>query len=509
MQAIEKIRSFLLKFPLLSPLLLVTFFVISGFHEMQDYLLPGSLINPLVCIYSFTVAIFFLFKKITGSGVKSSACTAIILVPLLFFAFIRDMFSQIHFIESLSRYRYFLPFILITTIYIIIRIARSKNTFIRFNQFLFSFGSLIVLIELVKILLFHFDNRKWNVYVNQIEQIRIPATLPEKLPDVYYLLFDMHTGSESLKKYWDYEDSAFTNHLGSKGFCIVKNARSNYNYTLYSIASTFNMQQLNALPGYKQTVMERINTLGSLIRNNKVAQIFDAMGYSIVNFSPFDVNTHTRLATRYYSFSLAQYLWNKTLFGKMCTELLWNFNGNTLFRFLPFYYPGNIVYNDNVFSKLYELIHQGRTGAKPSFVYAHFLLPHYPYYFNQKGKLRSIENDNIGDKEKYLDQLIYSDQLIQTITDSILANSAEPPVIIVQGDHGFNMLANAEKKREANSILNAYYFPDGCKNKVPETITPVNTFRTVFNSVYGFNFKMEENRSFYVDENTFDCAESK
>ncbi|MBL7892306.1 MAG: hypothetical protein JNL63_06730, partial [Bacteroidia bacterium] len=88
-------------------------------------------------------------------------------------------------------------------------------------------------------------------------------------------------------------------------------------------------------------------------------------------------------------------------------------------------------------------------------------------------------------------------------------NSASSPVIIIQGDHGFNMLDGSDKITEANSILNAIHLPEGVNAKAPATITPVNTFWFVLNSVFGFHFKQEEDRLYYVNENTFDCTEIK
>jgi hypothetical protein len=509
MLMLKKFRSIVFKYPILSPLFFIVFFVLSGFYETQDYALPVSLLQPVLCIGVIGLLLFILFRKIAGSNNKAALLTDLILLPALFFGPARYLLQKISFIEPVTRYRYLLILFPFVIIFIAIKIIKSDRQFIRSNQLLCSFGFLIVIIELLKIGYHPFSNNKWNAYISPREKIAAPANLPAQLPNVYYLLFDMHTGSESLEKYWNYEDTVLINHLTSKGFCVLKNARSNYNYTLYSLASTFNMQHLNELPKYKSNITTRINSLGSVIRDNSVAELFQSIGYDIINLSPFDIGLQQRFYTRYYTFSLGKYLWDKTLPGKICTELLWNAKelNEKISNLFSFQDRDNAVCSMKVFSKLNELNKTLAVNKKPSFIYAHFLLPHYPYHYNRKGEWRSIENDRIDDKDSYLDQLIYTDELIKKITDSILINSVIPPVIIIQGDHGFNMLKGADKIKEANSILNAYYFPGGCKKEVYETITPVNTFRVLFNSAFHFQFKLQEDKSFYVNEFTFDCAE--
>ncbi|MBI2270061.1 MAG: sulfatase-like hydrolase/transferase [Bacteroidetes bacterium] len=506
MRIIESVKAVIFRYPILSSLLFTAFFVVAGFHEMQDYLNPGSLIGPLAGMLIFVSAFFFVCKKITGNSIKPALITTAILMPVLFFGFASDLFPGAAVCQSVLRYRYILILFPTLIIFFVVKIIKSRRTFVRFNQFLFSFAFFLLFTELIKIAYYPFGNKAWNDYTYADEQVDLPVTLPAGLPNVYYLLFDMHTGSESLKKYWDYADTSFVKQLESRNFYVVKNARSNYNFTLYSLASAFSMQHLNKLPEYKQGIGARINSLGKVIRENKAAGLFHTLGYDIINLSPFDLCAQPRLYTRYYTFSLSRYLWRKTFPGKVLTDLSLGF-GKVIDNF--FQEEDNVAGNKRVLTKLNEFIEGSKENKKATFVYAHFLLPHYPYHYNRKGELRAIESDSIGDKEKYLDQLIYTDDLIMKITDSILANSAVPPVIIIQGDHGFNMLGGSDKINEANSILNAIHLPREFNNKVPATITPVNTFRFVFNSVFGFHFKQEEDRLYYVNENTFDCTEIK
>jgi hypothetical protein len=64
-------------------------------------------------------------------------------------------------------------------------------------------------------------------------------------------------------------------------------------------------------------------------------------------------------------------------------------------------------------------------------------------------------------------------------------------VIILQGDHGWGNTPSLKMY-----ILNAYYLP-GASNAVYPMITPVNTFRTIFNAYFGGNYELLPDISYY------------
>jgi hypothetical protein len=148
----------------------------------------------------------------------------------------------------------------------------------------------------------------------------------------------------------------------------------------------------------------------------------------------------------------------------------------------------------------------------PKFVFAHFIIPHRPYVFGPNGEevdakfyqLGKLEFDVFS--EGYTNQIQFINKNIEQVVDLILETSANPPVIIIQGDHGPDFWAvtgddapgDAEIPQGFQShrsyILNAYYFPDGSSGLYP-TITPVNSFRLVFNKYFGKDYEMLEDVS--------------
>jgi len=103
----------------------------------------------------------------------------------------------------------------------------------------------------------------------------------------------------------------------------------------------------------------------------------------------------------------------------------------------------------------------------------------------------------------YTDQLHYTDKIVLQAVDKILASSKTPPIIIIQGDHGpVSYFGEDEVGRgnmkEQDAILNAYYFPGQKYDLLYPSITPVNSFRVVFNTFYGEAYKFLPDTNYFM-----------
>ncbi len=90
------------------------------------------------------------------------------------------------------------------------------------------------------------------------------------------------------------------------------------------------------------------------------------------------------------------------------------------------------------------------------------------------------------------------------ILNDIVTRSETPPVIILQADHGMRM-----RPEERMAILNAYYLPAQGNPALYESITPVNSFRVVFNTYFGAPYSLLEDKSYlssYTDPYTFEIV---
>jgi phosphoglycerol transferase MdoB-like AlkP superfamily enzyme len=153
----------------------------------------------------------------------------------------------------------------------------------------------------------------------------------------------------------------------------------------------------------------------------------------------------------------------------------------------------------------------------PKFVYTHILAPHPPFTFDENGMLQSSDYNFItsdgshyydkgGTVDKYLEGYVNNikalNNLLKTLINRIKENSEQPSIIILQGDHGpgsgldWESLENTNI-RERFSILNAYYFYDQNYSSLYPQITPVNSFRVIYNQYFGTDYDLLADRSFY------------
>lgn len=136
----------------------------------------------------------------------------------------------------------------------------------------------------------------------------------------------------------------------------------------------------------------------------------------------------------------------------------------------------------------------------PKFVFAHIVAPHGPFVIGPNGEAVSspplIDGEfTDGYRQAYADQARYVDTRLEEILGVLLSNTGTPPVIVVQADHGPRLGSVEDSFR----ILNAYFYPDAVDEIYP-TITPVNSFRLIFNSVFGSDLAPLVDASYYSAE---------
>jgi hypothetical protein len=139
----------------------------------------------------------------------------------------------------------------------------------------------------------------------------------------------------------------------------------------------------------------------------------------------------------------------------------------------------------------------------PRLVFAHIVAPHSPYLFTATGEARSPDEPftlleaadvSANDRDLYRDQAAYVTGRAQAVIQSILGNSDTAPVIILQADHGPGLgMGQAER----TAILNAILVREDCRSMLYPSITPVNTFRVVFNCYFDADLPLVEDEVYW------------
>lgn len=179
--------------------------------------------------------------------------------------------------------------------------------------------------------------------------------------------------------------------------------------------------------------------------------------------------------------------------------------------FFPNIGPVNEHRNHALFQ--FENLEKLASVDEPKFVFAHILLPHEPYVFGKDCEFLSREEvRNKTDQENYLNQLACTNKKIKHFVNQLLKKSKNPPVIILQADEGPHPIkyklggfgtwgkANKNTLQEKFRILNAYYLPKIDKKILNSSITPVNTFRVIFNAYFNDDNKLLPNENYVFQD---------
>jgi hypothetical protein len=141
----------------------------------------------------------------------------------------------------------------------------------------------------------------------------------------------------------------------------------------------------------------------------------------------------------------------------------------------------------------------------PKFVFAHMISPHWPHVFGPNGEPVHEHPDSVSG---YKNQVVFISDQIESVIEEILDNSEVPPIIILQGDHG----SVIESPQRRMSILNAYFLPEDGDNILYEGISPVNSFRLIFNYYFGGQFPLLDDVSYfssYEDPYNYEIIQNK
>jgi hypothetical protein len=148
----------------------------------------------------------------------------------------------------------------------------------------------------------------------------------------------------------------------------------------------------------------------------------------------------------------------------------------------------------------------------PTFTFAHILLPHEPFVFDRHGNFLTLDDDIARSRElEYAEQTLFTNELITRLLDDVMDVPAEQqPIIVLSADEGPHPVrfkadegdfdwtqATDEELREKLAVLNAYYLPDPPKDPgLYDSISPVNTWRVLFNTYFGAELPLLEDRSY-------------
>ena len=450
------------------PVLLVAFPILSFFGHNMDETLAIDLALPLL-IAVFGVLIILLLPRFFTKSHNKIALIVTLLIALFFsYGYIRDAI----FAGGETNFK---PNVILLSAWLVLFIAgtflivKARRNFAIATRFLSITSIVLVAISLgaIGIGCLSFEHKDISEPADSLELISV-----ENPPDIYYIVLDMYAREDDLEKLFDYDNSEFLGFLSSRGFYVASESCSNYTTTYLSLSSSLNMDYTEQ--DTQLTLVDRIN-------NSDVSRLLKSIGYRYIYVTGGVPLPGMGKYADVYSYS--------GVFGIRVTPFTQGLCDTTMLAplarcFGGLYGANSVLYAFDALSEMPDI-----EGSK--FVYSHILCPHPPWFFESDG---AREFSPFGPRqhemiqEGYIGNINFINKELEKLIDVILTKSEIPPIIILQGDHG---LWWVDEQCQHYQILNAYHLPES-NQFLYESISPVNSFRLIFNLYFRADYELLE-----------------
>lgn len=443
------------------------------------------IVKPTLIMLAVTSVSLILLNRIFKDKYKSASIFSLfILMFFMFGPFYAVLYSDGE-SPRILRFRYFLSLYFFLFTIMLIFFVRKRMDYNKVSNF-FNLSGFIILgllsFWIVSPLFFsrndlHRAEKEQKIISEFKKQFNI-SKKDNYFPNIYYIILDSYPSYENMSYILGFENKDFKNYLMDKGFFIAKDSRSNYNYTHLSVSATLDMDYLPMERAENHSFKlkkDRFNL--KEIEKSSALSYFKSLGYNVFITSPL-------LNTQYNEIEFLNSLLMMTV---LISPYLQNYISALLFR------------DHNLF--ILNSLEKTVNLKEPFFVYGHIMIPHIPYMFDRFGNMPGFFKQH-DVEAMFVDQLLYTNERVKKIIDNFLSASVKRPIIIIQGDHGPDLIIKDKERRMMmrTGILNAIFLPDGRENIFYDGMTSVNTFRILFNKYFGTNFEILPDVTYYQEK---------
>lgn len=504
------------------PILFFTYPVIFLWSQNLQQIAPVQVYRSLLFTTLFGVLLYMSLSLIFRQWEKAALISSIYYLSFFIYGHFFNLLESFN--QITLRHRFVLPVYIFVFVIWLFLILKSKVKIETWNL-LFTAISFVLLLQPI------YTFASYTLFRINKEDRPTPVVIANKdtinHPDIYYIILDGYGREDTLREYYDYDNSAFIDYLKGKGFYVASQSTSNYISTVLSISSSLNMQYIDVLtPDINPLENNEIRLAGyeadlvELIHHSDVRNFLAVNGYRMVaydnqfkttakdadvllSYSPlFSHENKTSIAINGFEGLLLETSIMKVWVDWRNTQGM----GNLLIQAPYMEHRARVM---DMFDALQETVHMEGNN----FVFMHFLVPHPPFVFGPNGEILQHDiafslSDGVnypGTSRRYIreyvGQISYINQHLQETIDYIIKNSQTPPVIIIQGDHGPRVSLNFKNPKidELESPfanLNAYYLPTVNYDVLYPTLTPVNSFRIIFNIYFDAGYDLLPDKNY-------------
>ncbi|MCK4692366.1 MAG: sulfatase-like hydrolase/transferase [Anaerolineales bacterium] len=513
---------------ILHPLLFAIFPALSIYLNNTGIVTFNEVVAPIIILLFLAILLWSLLFRLLGSWHKSGFLVSIFLI--LFFSF-GHLIPALHLLAYAKQWTSLgflvgtqlgLSLLLLIWFTIMgtacIATMKSSSNFLQITNLLNVMSIAVIVISIGTWSWTEISQRLgssgtdifsevWEEICREDQRIEIsPPVRTGSLPDIYYIILDGYGRGDILKSLFDYDNTEFLSWLEEQGFYIAERSHSNYSQTALSLASSLNSMYLDPVVETLGEETSSRHPMRRMIHDNLLFHRLRDHGYVILAFSSCCTLTDLKGADIYITHGSQP--------SEFQNELL-NTTPIPVFLNLPFLKSQFDYHREHILYTIHHLKDAAEIDA-PVFVFAHVMVPHPPFVFGASGEpLQSDRKFDLSDgtllttvmsQEEYVtgyrDQLTFINSQIKISLQELLLGSDNPPIVILQGDHGPGSMLDYLSIENSNvlermSILNAYYFPDQIYKDLYPEISPVNTFRVLLNRYFNIDYAILEDRGYF------------
>jgi hypothetical protein len=331
------------------------------------------------------------------------------------------------------------------------------------------------------------------------------------LPNVYYLTLDGYPRADSLREFFNFDNSDFIEFLQQNDFLVSDKSYANYMATYLSVAAA--LEQRFVISESDTNFWDKILWFKDVLNgNNLVFHKLHDLGYFIAKLDFFDECTRAPYVDYCHGNDRQQMRIDLRLteleFALLRLTPLYDLITTRYATFINQHTPVKNI--DNVI----EMVKYLNAGT-PKFFFSHVLFPHPPYRFNADcSPSNELDAARLGDTPRsrnlFLNQTKCANIKTKEFINFVVKNDPSA-IVLLNSDHGSPFVDwslpydkwPSSAVRERFGILNAMRLPSKCKSRYYDDISPVNFFELLFACIEGRDPRFLEDR-IYIS--TFDKA---
>jgi len=463
---------------------------------------PAIALRFLMVVILGTGLLSLILKVILKDAHKSSLLLSGCLVLFYSYGHVYGYLEQSDiFNVNFGRHRILIP--IWTTFFILLGgwVLRKSTISSKFTRVLNLISLVLLFFPLLRIGLFEAQKTtvtpKNPVAESSLHELSLP---PDQVaPDIYYIILDAYARDDVLQEEFGIDNQPFIEQLEELGFFVARCSQSNYAQTQLSLASSLNMDYLENLgENYVAGNTSRAG-IDDLISHSLVRKALENLGYRTVAFETGFKYTQIEDADLYFaprtgtleklhlSGGLNDF---EVMFLRTTAGLILSDGLIVLPQYLqPDFDNPRRIHRERVLY-VFDQTSELPEVESPKFVFAHIVTPHPPYVFGPEGDFTDFDRDETAG---YRDQVKYLNKIIIPLMEKIISESSPDPIIIIQSDHG----GIGTPPIQRTKILNAYHLPGVDEDSLYPQLSPVNTFRLIFNQYFGGSFPIIKDISYF------------